>query len=92
MKIVIPADSTVYQEQVTGRRSGASFTFNRQRAWAMLKNGERRQLGLSVPRSMPGGWPPGEYSVGEGSFIVGKFGGLELGDLELVPVPKAATK
>lgn len=92
MRIVIPKDSAVYEEQVTGRRSGQSFTFKRQRAWAMLKNGERRQVGLSVPRANPGGWAPGEYAIGEGSFIVGKFGGVELGDLELVLVQPTAAK
>lgn len=87
MKIMIQPDSKAYVEQITARRTGVSYDMRRQKAWAMLANGERRQVVLQVPRAKPEGWPAGEYVVGPGSFIVGKFAGIALGDIELIPVP-----
>lgn len=87
MRIMIPADSKVYDESVTGKKSGQSWTFKRQRAWALFANGERRQVSLDVPKSQPNGWPAGEYIIGPNSFMVGRFGGIALGNLELLPAP-----
>lgn len=81
MKITIE-DSKVESQQINGRNG--VFTSQKQWGWISMPNGERRRVRINVQNGV--GYPTGEYTVSEESFMVGEYGDLKLGALKLVPV------
>lgn len=79
-------DSSVERATVNGKNG--SFTSERQVGWVELPSGETRRIRVRVQDGKS--YPVGEYTVGEGSFIVSQYGDLQLGALQLIPVIKSA--
>lgn len=82
IKILIQ-DASVETAMVNGKNG--QFQTQRQTGWLDLPSGERRKIRLRVPQ---GGkpWVVGAYVLGDNSFIVGQYGDLQIGALELLPV------
>lgn len=87
MSIVLKIVSNVVKSERINGKNG-SFESRQQEAWLDLPSGERRVVRVRLGREN-GGYSPGEYTVGPGSFFVGQYGDLQLGTLDLVPVSVA---
>lgn len=83
LKISI-TDPTVETSTINGKNG--SFQARRQRGMVKLPNGETRLVRIRLSEGKQ--YQPGDYIIGDGSFMVGLYGDLQLGTLELIAAPK----
>lgn len=82
------ASAMVKERNVTAKATGKAYTFREQEALCDFPNGERRVISVSLDTGQ-GAYPPGEYTVGDGSFFVDRNNKLAVGRLALHPVQGA---
>jgi len=80
----IEVKSTATTEKSGTSKTGRAYTIREQEAWVSL-NGEYRRLRFAL-KDGANAYPVGEYTLGEGSFVINQFGGLEVVRLELAPL------
>lgn len=80
----------------TGSNAGKPITFYEQEAWVTLPGNDgkprpfpqRIVLNIDCDRGQVA-YPVGVYTLGDGSFFINRFAGLEIGRLALLPVAAA---
>jgi len=88
MSLVIEVkDASVEESTVNG--SNGSFQTRRQFGWVQMPNGETRKVRIRLDRQAKP-HAVGRYTVGPASFVVGQYGDLQLGTLELLPLVAGA--
>lgn len=79
-------DGNIQSRNITSKKTGEEVTFYDLEAWAHLsENGypERVKLAMGAGGSIT----PGLYTIKPSSFYVGKYNKLEIGRVELEPLP-----
>jgi len=84
MKVEIKSTATTKKSGTSAK--GRAYEIVEQEGWVTC-NGEYRRLRIGLA---DGAHPfaPGEYTLGEGSFLINQYGQLEVGRIELVPASK----
>ena len=77
-------DASVEEVSMNGRNG--SYQVRRQYGWVALPSGEVRKVRLRLAQGVKP-HAVGSYLLGDASFVVGEYGDLQLGNLELLPAP-----
>lgn len=80
LKVLI-TDASVETASVNGKNG--TFQSRRQKGMVKLPNGELRLIRIRLQGEKH--YQPGEYLIGDSSYVVSQYGDLGLGTLELVP-------
>jgi len=97
MTIRIEVKSDVLQPRditpKAGANAGKTLTFYEQEVWVTLPGNDGRPrpfpqrvvLNIDVDRKQLA-WPVGVYTLGDSSYFINRFSGLEIGRIALVPL------
>jgi len=78
-------DPTIETRSGNAKESGKAYTIREQVGYVHLGEQYPAKIVINLPDNHAG-WPCGWYELGGGSFVVGRFGALELSRrLALVP-------
>lgn len=73
-------------------KDGRRFNFREQRGYFHV-SGDPYPMPCKIALGDRAPWPVGRYRLGSGSYVVGRYGSLELArELELVPLPAEAAR